>query len=82
MGTDRPADAPAGLDKNARENADKCATYLTNKKAFLDYPNALRQGWPIATGIIEGACRTWHLAQEQRRVHRSRYLDGALPRAA
>lgn len=116
----RRAATTAGLDKNARENADKCATYLTNKKAFLDYPNALRQGWPIATGIIEGACRhlvkdrmdltgarwglhgaeailklralrsngdfdaywTWHLAQEQRRVHQSRYLDGALPRAA
>jgi len=116
----RRAATTAGLDNNARENADKCATYLTNKKTFLDYPNALQQGWPIATGIIEGACRhlvkdrmdltgarwglhgaeailklralhsnsdfdtywTWHLAQEQRRVHRSRYLDGALPRAA
>jgi len=116
----RRAATTAGLDKNARENADKCATYLTNKKAFLDYPNALQQGWPIATGIIEGACRhlvkdrmdltgarwglhgaeailklralrsngdfdaywTWHLAQEQRRVHRSSYLHGALPRAA
>ena len=116
----RRAATTAGLDKNTRENADKCATYLTNKKAFLDYPNALHQGWPIATGIIEGACRhlvkdpmdltgarwglhgaeatlklralhsngdldtywTWHLAQQQRRVHRSRYLDGAVPRAA
>lgn len=23
----------------------------------LDHPTALDQGWPIATGIIEGACR-------------------------
>jgi len=25
---------------------------------------------------------TWHLAQEQRRAHQSRYLDCAVPRAA
>ena len=25
---------------------------------------------------------TWHLNQERQRVHQSRYLDGALPRAA
>ena len=116
----RRAATTAGLDSNARENADKCATYLTNKKPLLDYPTALKKGWPIATGIIEGACRhlvkdrmdltgarwglhgaetvlklralhsngdfhtywAWHLAQEQRRIHQSRYLDGALPRAA
>ncbi len=112
--------AATSPDNKARENADKCITYLTNKKAFLNYPTALTQGWPIATGIIEGACRhlvkdrmdltgarwglhgaeailklralhsngdfqtywTWHLTQERHRVHQSRYLDGALPRAA
>jgi hypothetical protein len=26
--------------------------------------------------------RTWHLAQEQRRLHQSRYLHSAVPRAA
>jgi len=25
---------------------------------------------------------TWHLGQEQQRVHQSRYLNGAVPRAA
>ena len=112
--------AAASLDSKTRENADKCANYLTNKKPFLNYPTALARGWPIAPGIIEGACRhlvkdrmnltgarwalhgaeavlklralhsngdfpaywTWHLTQERQRVHHSRYLDGALPRAA
>jgi hypothetical protein len=23
----------------------------------MDYPRALANGWPIATGVIEGACR-------------------------
>ncbi len=34
-----------------------CARYLVNKAAHLDYPTALASGWPIATGVIEGACR-------------------------
>ncbi len=116
----RRAATLAGMDKNVRENADKAATYLTNKKTFLDYPTALKQGWPIATGIIEGACRHlvkdrmdltgarwrlhgaeailklralhsnndfetywhYHLAQEQQRVHSSRYADNLVPQAA
>jgi hypothetical protein len=31
--------------------------YLTNHAGHLDYPTALANGWPIATGVIEGACR-------------------------
>jgi hypothetical protein len=103
-----------------RANADTCAKYLTNKRAYLDYPTALKQGWPIATGIIEGACRhlvkdrmeltgarwglhgaeavlklrglrcngdfqtywRYHLDQEQRRVHQTRYADNLIPQAA
>ena len=31
--------------------------YLTHKAPYLDYPTALASGWPVASGIIEGACR-------------------------
>lgn len=110
----------ADLSGTQRKGADEAAAYLTSKAPYLDYPKALVSGWPIATGVIEGACRhivadrfdvtgarwslagaeailklralrsngdwdnywTWHLAQERRRVHESRYLNGALPRAA
>jgi hypothetical protein len=116
----RRAATTTSLEPSERANADTCATYLTNKRAYLDYPTALTQGWPIATGIIEGACRhlvkdrmdltgarwglhgaetilklralhsngdfsaywTYHLAQEQQRIHQSRYADSAIPRAA
>ncbi len=47
----------ARLDKARRRKADDCARYLVNKAAHLDYPTALASGWPIATGVIEGACR-------------------------
>jgi len=40
-----------------RAGADECARYLDNKQDHLDYATALGKGWPIATGIIEGACR-------------------------
>jgi hypothetical protein len=45
------------LDADKRANADRAADYLTAKAPHLDYPTALAEGWPIATGIIEGACR-------------------------
>jgi hypothetical protein len=109
-----------GLEPGARADADACADYLVAKAPYLDYANALQKGWPIATGVIEGACRylvadrlgitgarwglegaeavlklralrsngdfssywAYHLAQEKRRVHQSRYANGAIPRAA
>ena len=108
------------LAKPQRAAADACADYLTAKAPYLDYPQALQSGWPIATGVIEGACRhlvkdrlditgarwgltgaeailklralhsnddfdtywRYHLDRERNRVHRTRYLDGQIPRAA
>lgn len=108
-----------GLSPPQRKGADECARYLTNKAPYLDYPTALERGWPIATGVIEGACRhlvkdrmdltgarwgvdgaeailrlrairsngdfeeywRFHLAEEHRRVHRSRYVGGVVPAA-
>jgi uncharacterized protein UPF0236 len=46
-----------GLDRKSRQKADECASYLKHKQPYLDYPTALAAGWPIATGVIEGACR-------------------------
>jgi hypothetical protein len=46
-----------GYSPAERAGADECARYLENKNGYLDYATALRKGWPIATGIIEGACR-------------------------
>ena len=105
------------LDAKQRENADRCADYLLAKRRYLDYPAALERGWPIATGVIEGACRhivkdrmditgarwglegaeaviklralkansdfdtywRFHLAQERKRVHETRYAGAAIP---
>jgi hypothetical protein len=47
-----------GLTGAPRKAADKCANYLLNHKAHLRYHEYLRDGLPIATGVIEGACRS------------------------
>jgi hypothetical protein len=42
----------------------------------LHYDHALEAGWPIATGVIEGACR--HLIADRLSLSGSRWgLDGA-----
>ena len=50
------ADA-AGLTGTQRTGTDACVRYLTSKHEYLRYDQALTAGWPIATGVIEGACR-------------------------
>jgi len=64
------------LAPQQRRNADRCAGYLLAKKDYLNYPQALAAGWPIATGIIEGACR--HLVKDRLDLTGARWgLDGA-----
>ncbi len=46
-----------------RTNIDKCANYLLNNKERLQYGIALESGFPIASGVIEGACR--HLINDR-----------------
>jgi hypothetical protein len=59
-----------------RAGADEAADYLTGKKPYLNYATALRQGWPIATGVIEGACR--HLVKDRMDITGARWgLPGA-----
>ncbi len=64
------------LEPNKRQAADRCADYLLAKRPYLDYPTALQNGWPIATGVIEGACR--HLVKDRMDITGARWgLAGA-----
>ena len=75
-GAIRRAATIAGLHDAQRTGADACAVYLTNKARHLDYPTALANGWPIATGVIEGACR--HLVKDRMDLTGARWgLPGA-----
>ena len=69
------ADA-AGLTGTQRAGADACVRYLTSKHDYLRYDQALAAGWPIATGVIEGACR--HLIGDRLDITGARWgLQGA-----
>jgi hypothetical protein len=53
-----------------------CVRYLDGKRDFLHYDQALEAGWPIATGVIEGACR--HLIADRLNLGGARWgLEGA-----
>jgi hypothetical protein len=46
-----------------RHAVDKCADYLLKYRPYLHYAVYLAHGFPIATGVIEGACR--HLVKDR-----------------
>jgi len=59
-----------------RQAVDKCARYLLRYKAYLRYHDYLAAGFPIATGVIEGACR--HLVKDRMDITGARWsLAGA-----
>ena len=64
-----------GLDQSARRNAHACSDDLLAKAALLDYPLPV-EGWPIATGVIEGSCR--YVVKDRMDITGARWgLEGA-----
>ena len=52
------------------------AAYLERNLPYMQYDQYLAQGWPIATGVIEGACR--HLVKDRCELSGMRWtIDGA-----
>ena len=65
-----------GLTESQRTGVQECVRYLTNNEEYLRYNEALASGWPIATGVIEGACR--HLIGDRLDITGSRWgVEGA-----
>lgn len=59
-----------------RKPIDSCAKYLLNHSKYLNYNEYLEKGYPIATGIIEGACR--YLVKDRMEITGARWsLKGA-----
>jgi hypothetical protein len=68
--------AQRGLKGKQRKPVDTCLKYFGRRKTMMDYPAFLAQGLPIATGVIEGACR--HLIQDRLGITGARWgLQGA-----
>jgi hypothetical protein len=60
-----------GLLAKEREAVDDCAGYLLNYKDMLKYDQYLAAGLPIATGVIEGACR--HVVNDRMAITGARW---------
>jgi hypothetical protein len=76
----RPGNVAAGirimakscvLSAKPRKTIGKVAKYLTNHTEMLRYDHYMQQGYPIATGIIEGACR--HLIADRFEITGARW---------
>lgn len=51
------------LSKKRRENVEKYLNYLTARKAYMKYDEYLAAGYPIGSGVVEGACK--HLVKDR-----------------
>lgn len=64
------------LSHKQRRPVDTCADYLLKYKPYLAYHRYLAAGMPIASGVIEGACR--HLVKDRLALTGARWrLQGA-----
>lgn len=65
-----------GIPRKERKAADDCVRYLLRHKTYLRYDKYLATGFPIASGVIEGACR--HLVRDRMDITGARWsLKGA-----
>lgn len=65
-----------GRTASQRKILQKVANYYENNQAYMDYATYLQQGWPIASGVIEGACR--HFVKDRLELSGMRWsIDGA-----
>jgi len=65
-----------GISQRERKPVDLCADYLLKYQDYLRYDEYLAAGLPIATGVIEGACR--HVVEDRMGITGARWsLDGA-----
>ena len=72
----RRAATVAGLSSDTRKPVDTCANYLLKYAPYLHYDRYLAAGYPIVTGVIEGACR--HLVRDRMELTGARWrLVGA-----
>lgn len=77
------------LSKNKRKKLEEAITYLENNRCSMKYDAYLSAGYPIGSGVVEGACRHvvkdrmeqtgmhWRIPGAQSILHlRALYLNG------
>lgn len=59
------------LSTEQRAPMDRCADYLLRKRPYLSYGTYLADGLPLASGVIEGACR--HIVRDRMDITGARW---------
>jgi hypothetical protein len=52
-----------GISRAKRETLDKALAYFRSNRDYMQYDKYLEQGYPIGSGVVEGACR--HLVKDR-----------------
>lgn len=66
------------LKGGKRKTVEETITYYDNNRAYMKYDEYLAQGFPIGTGVAEGACR--HLVKDRMERTGMRWeIEGAQP---
>ena len=52
-----------GLSKYKKKELAKTIQYFQNNRKYMRYNEYLKQGYPIGSGVVEGACR--HLVKDR-----------------
>lgn len=61
------------MNTTKRTQLLKTANYFERNLPFMNYPVYLSKGWPIASGVIEGACR--HFVKDRCELSGMRWLQ-------
>jgi len=61
------------ISQRKRTQLLQTANYFERNLPFMDYPTYLAHGWPIASGVIEGACR--HFVKDRFELSGMRWLQ-------
>ena len=68
--------AASSTSSHKQKQLNKIANYFEKNLAFMQYATYLQRGWPIASGVIEGACR--HFVKDRLELSGMRWsYDGA-----
>lgn len=65
--------AEAALSAQAQRQLKQSAAYLARNLPYMAYDQYLAKGWPIASGVIEGACR--HLVKDRMELSGMRWTQ-------
>ena len=65
-----------GLSKHKHQKAEQCLNYFEERCEYMKYDEYLAAGYPIGSGVVEGACR--HLVKDRMEQSGMRWrIEGA-----